>query len=87
MKTNYDQSLPTEVRKEYGVFYTERMVARYIIEQSIGSYWADNQSFEALQKIKVLDNACGDGVFLCEAFLFLKQLYATHFPAMPNVGQ
>ncbi len=86
MKTNYDQALPPAFRKEYGVFYTQQLVAKYIIEQTIGNCWADNQSFEALQNIKVLDNACGDGVFLCEAFAFLQQLYQTHFPTIQNTA-
>jgi hypothetical protein len=87
MTTNYDQSLPIAFRKENGVFYTQELVASYIIEQSIGSYWLENQSFEALQTIKVLDNACGEGIFLCQAFLFLQKLYQIHFPAFPYAAE
>lgn len=50
-------------RKSQGIYYTPTFVTKYIVQQTVGKYLAEND-----KPPRVLDMACGSGSFLIEAF-------------------
>jgi SAM-dependent methyltransferase len=66
----------TARRKNEGIFYTPEYITRYLVEQALGAYLADHP--DRLESVRILDPACGTGVFLNQALSFLKNAYATN---------
>jgi len=58
-------------RKEQGIYYTPTYIVDYIVKNTIGEL-AKDKKFD-MDKIKILDPACGSGSFLIKAFDFLNQ--------------
>ena len=54
-------------RKSQGIYYTPRYIVDYIVKNTVGEY-IKNKSLNEVQKIKILDPACGSGSFLIRAF-------------------
>ncbi|MFH1977955.1 MAG: N-6 DNA methylase, partial [Candidatus Aenigmatarchaeota archaeon] len=54
-------------RKEHGVYYTPTYIVDYIVRNTLGEL-LKNKKPEEVEKIKVLDPACGSGSFLIKAF-------------------
>ncbi|MEB3341513.1 Eco57I restriction-modification methylase domain-containing protein [Okeania sp.] len=65
-------------RKLLGVHYTPDNVIDYIVSNTLFSYLEKNK-FIPLQKIKILDPACGSGLFLLKAFDLLCSLWKKQF--------
>ncbi|MEN8217442.1 MAG: N-6 DNA methylase [Pseudomonadota bacterium] len=65
-------------RKLLGIHYTPDSVIDYIIRHTILSYLEKN-NFVALRQIKILDPACGSGLFLLKAFDLLCSLWQQQF--------
>ena len=63
-----------EVKKANGVFYTPTYIVDYIVRQTVGRLVA-GQTPRQIEKIKVLDPACGSGSFLIGAYQFLLDWY------------
>jgi len=59
-------------RKEQGIYYTPTYIVNYIVENTIGEI-VKNKKFD-INKIKVLDPACGSGSFLIKAYDYLCNL-------------
>jgi type I restriction-modification system DNA methylase subunit len=75
----------TTKHKELGVFYSPNYIARYILQETVGIWFEEqNDFFEALQSVAILDPSCGEGIFLVESFEFLLRQYQTYFPSFPN---
>lgn len=72
-------------RKEQGIYYTPRYIVDYIVENALGPVLAECRDVTDLQKIKVLDPACGSGSFLIKAMELIFQRYEqlgnTNLPA------
>ena len=72
-----------EVRKAGGVYYTPKYIVDYIVENTIGELLKD-KSPKQVEKIKILDPACGSGSFLIGAYQYLLDWhlnwYITHDP-------
>ena len=72
-----------EVKKAGGVYYTPTPVVEYIIRQTVGQL-VEGKSPKQVEKIKILDPACGSGSFLIGAYQFLldwhRDYYASHDP-------
>ena len=51
-------------RKEHGIYYTPSFIVDYIVKNALGPVLDKCKSVEDLNKIKVLDPACGSGSFL-----------------------
>lgn len=70
-----DRSLPArpdcQIRKSGGVYYTPRSIAQYIVEQTVGTL-LDTQN-----SVRVLDPACGGGIFLLTAYQYLLDRHPT----------
>ena len=59
-----------EVRKAGGVFYTPTYIVDYIVRQTVGRL-VDGKTPKQVEKVSVLDPACGSGSFLIGAYQFL----------------
>ena len=62
-------------RKEQGIYYTPRYIVDYIVENALGPVLEKCASITDLQKIKVLDPACGSGSFLIRALELIYKRY------------
>jgi type I restriction-modification system DNA methylase subunit len=60
-------------RKEQGIYYTPTYVVDYIVRNTLGEKL--NEKKIDVEKIKVLDPACGSGSFLIKAFDVLNEYY------------
>lgn len=63
-----------ETRKESGIYYTPPYVVDYIVKNTLGELLKEKTP-EEVEKIRVLDPACGSGSFLIKAFDYLKGYY------------
>src|SRR3989339_943443 len=70
-------------RKEQGIYYTPKFIVDYIVQNALGSILDKCKSVDDLQKIKILDPACGSGSFLVAAMNFLIKKYE-EFGAKPD---
>ncbi|MDP2736473.1 MAG: N-6 DNA methylase [bacterium] len=62
-------------RKEQGIYYTPKFIVDYIVQNALGPVLDKCKSINDLQKIKILDPACGSGSFLVAAMNFLIKKY------------
>ena len=62
-------------RKEQGIYYTPKFIVDYIVQNALGPVLDKCKSVNDLQKIKILDPACGSGSFLVAAMNFLIKKY------------
>jgi len=62
-------------RKEQGIYYTPKFIVDYIVQNALGPVLDRCRSINDLQKIKVLDPACGSGSFLVAAMDFIVKKY------------
>jgi len=59
-----------EVRKAGGVYYTPKYIVDYIVKNTVGKV-IEGKTPKQIEKIRVLDPACGSGSFLIGAFQYL----------------
>jgi len=67
-----------EVRKAGGVYYTPTYIVNYIVAQTIGPLVA-GRSLRQVEKLRVLDPACGSGSFLLGAYEFLLDWHLKYY--------
>jgi type I restriction-modification system DNA methylase subunit len=63
-------------RKEQGIYYTPTYIVDYIVRNTLGEMLKDKKV--DVEKIRILDPACGSGSFLIKAFDVLNEYYLTH---------
>jgi len=72
-----------EVKKAGGVYYTPTFIVDYIVKNTIGK-WIEGKSPKQIEKLKILDPACGSGSFLLATYQMLLdhhlQWYTDHPP-------
>jgi type I restriction-modification system DNA methylase subunit len=56
-----------EVRKAGGVYYTPKYIVDYIVQNTVGKV-IEGKTPKQIEKIRILDPACGSGSFLIGAF-------------------
>jgi hypothetical protein len=56
-----------EVKKAGGVYYTPTYIVNYIVEQTVGKL-LEGKTPRQVEKLKILDPACGSGSFLIGAY-------------------
>ena len=61
-------------RKEQGIYYTPTYIVDYIVRNTLGEM-LKNKKPEEVDKLKVLDMACGSGSFLLKSFDVLDEYY------------
>ncbi|MBS3096626.1 N-6 DNA methylase [Candidatus Woesearchaeota archaeon] len=54
-------------RKSEGIYYTPAYIVDYIVRNTVKEY-IKGKSFASINKVKILDPACGSGSFLIKAF-------------------
>jgi hypothetical protein len=59
-----------EVRKAGGVYYTPKYIVDYIVKNTVGKV-IGGKTPKQIEKIRILDPACGSGSFLIGAFQYL----------------
>jgi len=59
-----------EVRKAGGVYYTPRFIVDYIVKNTVGKL-VEGKKPKDVEKLRILDPACGSGSFLIGAYQFL----------------
>lgn len=62
-------------RKQQGIYYTPEFIVDYIVKNALGPVLDKCKTVADLQKIKVLDPACGSGSFLIKAFDLIRKKY------------
>jgi len=67
-----------EVRKAGGVYYTPEYIVDYIVENTLGKL-IKGKTPKEIEKIKVVDPACGSGSFLLGAFQYLLNFHAHYY--------
>ena len=59
-----------EVKKAGGVYYTPTYIVNYIVENTVGEL-LKGKTLKEVEKLKILDPACGSGSFLIGAYQYL----------------
>src|SRR5262249_35035377 len=59
-----------EVKKAGGVYYTPAYIVDYIVQQTVGVLCKDKTP-KQIEKLRILDPACGSGSFLIGAYTWL----------------
>ncbi len=59
-----------EVKKAGGVYYTPNYIVDYIVKNTVGTL-CEGKSPRQIEKLKILDSACGSGSFLIGAYTSL----------------
>ena len=59
-----------EVRKAGGVYYTPTYIVEYIVKNTVGKM-LDGKSPDDVEKLRILDPACGSGTFAIGAYAYL----------------
>lgn len=71
-----------EVRKAGGVFYTPQYIVDYIVENTVGKL-IEGKTPKEIEKIKIVDPACGSGSFLLGAFDYLLKYHIDYYYKNP----
>lgn len=69
-----DNGSDRAARRAGGVFYTPPAWARFLVRQTLSRVWTDDVIREG-RDLRILDPACGNGVFLRAAFSALAERY------------
>lgn len=69
-----------EVKKAGGVFYTPTYIVDYIVRQTVGPL-IEGKTPKQIEKVRVLDPACGSGSFLIGAYQYLLDWYHHYYTA------
>jgi type I restriction-modification system DNA methylase subunit len=72
-----------EVRKAGGVYYTPKYIVDYIVKNTVGKV-IEGKSPKQIEKIRILDPACGSGSFLIGAFQYLIDYHVRYLSAHPK---
>jgi type I restriction-modification system DNA methylase subunit len=72
-----------EVRKAGGVYYTPKYIVDYIVKNTVGKV-IEGKTPKQIEKIRILDPACGSGSFLIGAFQCLIDYHVKWFVEHPE---
>jgi len=72
-----------EVRKAGGVYYTPKYIVDYIVRNTVGKV-IEGKSPRQIEKIKILDPACGSGSFLLGAYQYLIDYHENYYRDHPK---
>jgi len=73
-----------EVKKAGGVYYTPSYIVDYIVKNTVGKL-CEGKTPKQIEKIKILDPACGSGSFLLGAYTYvlnyIRDWYVENYPS------
>ncbi|WXG44834.1 MAG: DNA methyltransferase [Promethearchaeati archaeon SRVP18_Atabeyarchaeia-1] len=72
-----------EVKIAGGVYYTPEFVVDYIVKETVGRL-IEGKSPEEIEKIRILDPACGSGTFLVRAYSCLLDYHLNYYLGNPT---
>lgn len=72
-----------EVRKAGGVYYTPKYIVDYIVRNTVGKL-IEGKTPKQIEKLRILDPACGSGSFLIGAFQCLIDYHARYLAEHPK---
>ncbi|PIP70340.1 MAG: hypothetical protein COW90_05850 [Nitrospirae bacterium CG22_combo_CG10-13_8_21_14_all_44_11] len=75
-----------EVRKAGGVYYTPKYIVDYIVRNTVGKL-IEGKTPRQIEKIKILDPACGSGSFLLGAYQYLIDYHLKYYREHPKEAQ
>lgn len=75
-----------EVRKAGGVYYTPKYIVDYIVKNTVGKI-IEGKIPKQIEKIKILDPACGSGSFLLGAYQYLIDYHLKYYREHPKEAQ
>ena len=75
-----------EVRKSGGVYYTPQYIVEYIVTNTVGKLIEGKKPNE-IEKIKILDPACGSGSFLIGAYQFLLDYHKDYYSSSGKLNK
>jgi len=81
-----------EVRKAGGVYYTPQYIVEYIVKNTVGKL-VEGKTPKEVEKLKIVDPACGSGSFLIGAYQYLLDWHLSYYmgkaaqhPASPKAS-
>jgi adenine-specific DNA-methyltransferase len=75
-----------EVRKAGGVYYTPKYIVDYIVKNTVGEK-VKGATPKEIEKLKVLDPACGSGSFLLGAYTALLSHHLAYYTKKENLAK
>ena len=75
-----------EVKKAGGVFYTPQYIVEYIVQNTVGELIKDKTP-KQIEKIKVLDPACGSGSFLIGAYEYILNWHLDYYSSLSDANK
>jgi len=75
-----------EVKKAGGVYYTPKFIVDYIVRNTVGKL-IEGKTPKQIEKIKILDPACGSGSFLLGAYQYLIDYHLRYYREHPKDAQ
>lgn len=72
-----------EVRKTGGVYYTPEYIVDYIIKNTVGKL-IKGKTPKQIEKIRILDSACGSGTFLVRAYSYILEYLLEYYKQNPT---
>jgi type I restriction-modification system DNA methylase subunit len=72
-----------EVRKAGGVYYTPKYIVDYIVKNTVGRQ-IEGKTPKQIEKLRILDPACGSGSFLLGAYQYLIDYHENYYRAHPK---
>jgi len=72
-----------EVKKAGGVYYTPEYIVSYIVKNTVGKL-CENKTPKQIEKLKILDPACGSGSFLIGAYKYLLDFHRDYYAKEPS---
>ncbi|MFH1826317.1 MAG: TaqI-like C-terminal specificity domain-containing protein [bacterium] len=75
-----------EVRKAGGVYYTPKYIVDYIVKNTVGEK-IKGLTPKKIEKIKILDPACGSGSFLLGAYTYLLNYHLVYYTKKENLAK
>ena len=75
-----------EVKKAGGVYYTPKFIVDYIVKNTVGKL-IEGKTPKQIERIKILDPACGSGSFLLGAYQCLINYHIQYYRSHPKDAQ
>jgi len=72
-----------EVKKAGGVYYTPQYIVEYIVKNTVGQL-CKNKTPKQIEKLRILDPACGSGSFLLGAYSYLLDYHLDYYTKSKN---
>ncbi len=77
----YESFIGAENQKKEGAYYTPLFLANYVLNETVGKYFREHQN---MYECKILDPACGSGIFLVESLRKIVTQYLKLHPDCKN---